>query len=411
VKRISLLIGSWVLIAAAPALVHADTCFECHQVFEDEDGPSHKIIRDIHHQKGLSCAACHGGDPELDDMDDVRKSKSYRGVPDYLDVPQFCARCHSDADYMHEHNPSLPVDQLDKYNISVHGERLFNKRDTKVANCVSCHTVHEIADAKLPYSSTHPLNLPATCGNCHADGEYMAEYDIPTDQLEKYVSSVHGTALFEKEDLSAPACNDCHGNHGAAPPGVNSLSAVCGLCHAIEAQLFVESPHDPAFEAFGYPMCEVCHGNHEIVSPTDRMIGLDGPGLCGNCHSVDDGTRAPATIDSIERSLSSLVSERDSAQGLLHEAVEKGMMTRDEEFLMKDVEQALIQTRTLIHKFQADTLVNRAQQGVDQAQQVQAQSTGLIDQYYFRRKGLAVATLIITILAIALYIKIRRLGT
>lgn len=410
-KRITVLIGTWALLAIAPTAVHADVCLECHQMIEEEDGPSHKIARDIHHQKGLGCSACHGGDPQLDDMDDVRKSKSYRGVPTHLEVPQFCARCHSDADYMHEHNPSLPVDQLDKYKTSVHGKQLFNERDTKVANCVSCHSVHEIADPKLPYSSTYPLNLPSTCGTCHADVEYMAEYSIPTDQLEQYAASVHGIALFEKEDLSAPACNDCHGNHGAAPPGVNSLSAVCGLCHAIEAQLFVESPHNAAFETFGYPMCEVCHGNHEIISPTDQMIGLEGPGLCGECHSSGDGTRAPATIDSILTSLSTLVRERDSAQLLLSEAVDKGMMTRDEEFLMKDVEQALIQTRTLIHKFQADTLVQRAQQGIEKAAQIQVQSATLIDQYYFRRKGLAIATLIITILAIALFIKIRRMGT
>jgi predicted CXXCH cytochrome family protein len=409
VKRVYISVFLGLLFTPLPALLHADMCLDCHQVFEEDDGPSHRIARDIHLQKGLSCAACHGGDPNLDDMDDVRQTKSYRGVPGHLEIPQFCARCHSDADYMHEHNPSLPVDQLEKYKTSVHGERLFNKRDEKVANCVSCHTVHEIADARLPYSSTYPLNLPQTCGHCHADEEYMSSYSIPTDQLSAYNQSVHGMALFEKEDLSAPACNDCHGNHGAAPPGVSSLSAVCGLCHAIEAQLFDKSPHRQAFAENDYPMCEVCHGNHEIISPSDDMIGLEDPGLCGDCHSRDDGTRAAVTIDSIEVSLNDLVRERDSAQGLLHEAVEKGMMTRDEEFLMKDVDQALIQTRTLIHKFQADTLAGRARQGIEMARQVQVQSAGLIDQYYFRRKGLAIATLIITILAIALYIKIRRL--
>ncbi|MFQ6007826.1 MAG: hypothetical protein ACE5K8_02640, partial [Candidatus Zixiibacteriota bacterium] len=183
-----------------------------------------------------------GGDPSLEDMDEVREVKNYRGVPSYLEVPAFCARCHSNPAYMHEYNPALPVDQLDKYKTSVHGKRLFGYRDTKVANCVSCHGVHDIGDARMPHSSTHPLNIVKTCSKCHADKAYMADYDIPTNQVVEYMQSVHGVALLERKDLGAPACNDCHGNHGAAPPGVSSLSAVCGNCHALEAELFNSSP-------------------------------------------------------------------------------------------------------------------------------------------------------------------------
>ena len=217
-----------------------NNCLNCHLDWEDEDGAAAKYTRDIHSQKGLGCAECHGGDPTMDDMDDVRDSKGYRGVPNHLEVPDFCARCHADAAYMHEHNPSLPVDQLAKYKTSIHGQRLFAGKDEKVANCISCHSVHEIGNGQMPYSSTHPANLPATCGKCHSDKDYMAEYNIPTDQLEKYISSVHGQALLERGDLGAPACNDCHGNHGAAPPGVTSLAAVCGV-DTVRTTLYVRT--------------------------------------------------------------------------------------------------------------------------------------------------------------------------
>jgi hypothetical protein len=181
----ALMIPLWSLSAA-------DNCLTCHQDFEDNSGPSHLISRDIHIQKGLSCADCHGGDPTLDDMDKVRQSSGWRGVPDHLKVPEFCARCHSDAAYMRNHNPSLPTDQLDKYKTSVHGQKLFGQRDAKVANCISCHSVHQIGDGKLPHSSTYPANVPATCGKCHADSSYMAEYGIPTKQLDDFKQSVHG---------------------------------------------------------------------------------------------------------------------------------------------------------------------------------------------------------------------------
>lgn len=386
-----------------------DNCLNCHLDWEDEDGVAAKSARDIHLQKGLGCADCHGGDPTLEDMDDVRASKGYRGVPDHFEVPDFCSRCHSDAAYMHEHNPSLPVDQLAKYKTSIHGRRLFVSRDKKVANCISCHTVHEIGDGHMPYSSTHPVNIPGTCGKCHGNPDYMAEYDIPTDQLVKYKSSVHGQALLERGDLGAPACNDCHGNHGAAPPGVKSLAAVCGVCHALEAELFAASPHAEAYLENDFPMCETCHSNHDIIEPYDNMIGTVGSAVCTNCHSVNDGTIGLSTANSILASISDLVDAHAEAKSHLDEAILKGMMTTNEEFLLKEVDQSLIQTRILIHTFNMDSVTPKAEEGIAKAEAIATNSAGLIDEYYFRRKGLGVASLIITFLAIMLYRKIRKI--
>ncbi len=401
-----------VLLLACPALMaQENNCVECHQSFEDEDdGPSYKIVRDIHSQRGLGCVDCHGGDATRDDMEEVRKVKGYRGVPAHLEVPNFCARCHSDASYMHEHNPALAVDQLDKYKTSVHGQRLFSKKDAKVAQCVSCHGVHDIGSAKMPHSATHPLNIPQTCGKCHADSAYMTGYGIETSQVDDYSQSVHGIALLQRKDLGAPACNDCHGNHGAAPPGVTSLSAVCGNCHAVEAELFDSSPHKAAFEENDYPMCETCHSNHKIVKPMDDWIGTVEPALCINCHSHDDGTRGFEIADGISTAITSLAAAHSEAQTVLHEAVDKGMMTTDEEFRLKEVSQVLIQTRTLVHAFDLDGVTDKAAEGLKKAREVKTNSTALIDEYYFRRKGLALATLLITIVIVALYVKIRRLS-
>ena len=59
----------------------------------------------------------------------------------------------------------------------------------------------------------------------------------------------------------------------AAPPGVSSLAAVCGVCHALEAELFAMSPHADAFLENDFPMCETCHSNHDIIKPIEHMIG------------------------------------------------------------------------------------------------------------------------------------------
>ena len=404
---LSLLIAA---LAVSTAMTQVDKCLECHQSFEDEtDGPSHKITRDVHFEKGMSCVDCHGGDRTLTDMDEVRRVKDYRGVPTHLEVPDFCARCHSDAVYMRNHNPALPTDQLAKYKTSVHGQRLFGNKDAKVANCVSCHGVHDINNAKLPHSSTNPLNLPGTCAHCHADAEYMAEYGIDTDQYADYVQSVHGKALLERKDLGAPACNDCHSNHGAAPPGVENLTFVCGNCHALQEALFEVSPHYPAFQQNDLPMCVTCHGNHLVEPPTDSLVGDHAPAYCINCHAEDDGTKGLATARGVAQALAAFVSARDSAETVLAEASRRGMMTTDEEFALKEVAQLLIQTRTQVHAFNLDSLAPKADEGIKKADQVRLSATALIDEYNFRRQGLALATVFMVLLIVGLYLRLRKI--
>ncbi len=138
--------------------------------------------------------------------------------------------------------------------------------------------MHGIRGPKSRASTVFAQNIPATCGHCHGDAEYMAGYKkedgtpLPTNQLEQYKKSVHGKALLEKGDLSAPACNDCHGNHAAMPPAVSSVSQVCRTCHVTNGTLFDGSKHKKAFEKHKWPECEKCHGKHDIEKPTDDLI-------------------------------------------------------------------------------------------------------------------------------------------
>jgi len=100
----------------------------------------------------------------------------------------------------------------------------------------------------------------------------MAPYGIPTDQYARYRRSVHAAALLERGDTAAPACNDCHGNHGAAPPGVLAVANVCGQCHGREAALFRASFKKELFDGLDVPECTVCHDNHAIEHPTPELF-------------------------------------------------------------------------------------------------------------------------------------------
>lgn len=398
------------LVMALPVGLMAGNCISCHSEWEEgDDAPSATFHFDVHSQAGLSCNDCHGGDPTLDDMDDVRASKGFRGVPSPTEIPEFCARCHSDPTYMVKHNPGLPVDQLDKYKTSVHGQRLFGQADTNVATCVSCHTAHKIEKADSPTSSIYAQNIPRTCAHCHANKEHMAGYGIPTDQYAKYVKSVHGIALLEKNDNAAPACNDCHGNHAATPPGVTSIQAVCGTCHALVADNFAKSPHEAAFREADLPQCETCHSKHLIVQPQIFWVGTSDSALCVECHSEDDGTTGYATAARIHGLLAGMRDAYAKAQEQLDAAEQKGMMVSDQHLALRDVNQAMIRAATALHTFNADSVAAVIDPGMKTAAEVDSAGVAKVHEYYFRRKGLGIATLLITILVVALFFKIRRL--
>ena len=133
---------------------------------------------------------------------------------------------------MRKYAPAQRVDQFELYQTSVHGKRLA-AGDAAVATCIDCHSVHDIRSVKEALSPVHPLRLPRPAPAATPIAQKMAKYKIPTNQFSEYRTSVHWEALSKRGDLSAPTCASCHGNHGAKPPQVESVSAVCGSCHVL----------------------------------------------------------------------------------------------------------------------------------------------------------------------------------
>jgi hypothetical protein len=276
---------------------------------------------DVHAQVGLSCHNCHGGnpDPKLAEdpgaMDPAYKPAPFVGKPARAAVPDFCGKCHSSAAFMKQYNPSARVDMVNEYRTSKHGQQLA-KGDTNVATCTDCHGVHGILRHTNPKSRVYPTHVAETCAACHSDAKRMAAYKddfgrpLPVDQYARWRGSVHANAMFAKGDITAPTCNTCHGNHGATPPGIESVSFVCGNCHAREAELFRKSPKHAGFQQHNtflaggtascsdchqgqsaevlttkrFSECIVCHSNHGITRPTVALLGNLPETPCAFCH-------------------------------------------------------------------------------------------------------------------------------
>lgn len=389
-------------------------CGQCHGAASTPWRGSHgltnvvdSLMAGVHGQAlreseaGPQCASCHG-------VHEIRRAADPRSPVNVLNVARTCATCHSDARYMRTFDPGVPVDQLQKYRTSEHGKRNA-AGDPRPATCVSCHSNHLVLKVKDPRSPVYAMRIPETCASCHSNAKTMAGYGIPTDQYENYRRSRHGVALLEHSDLNAPACNACHGNHAAIPPGSASVVAICGNCHQSNAEQFEKSPHRDVFARRNLPGCVVCHGNHRIESPSDQMVGLDPSGPCAKCHGESASDPAVPGIAALRAVLDSLHQGHAEADSLLDRAEQIGMDVADARYDLKGAQQAQVESRVAIHAFRLDALSEAARPGIAVVSAARQAAADAIEEYYFRRKGLAISTLIVTAMVVLLYLKIREI--
>jgi hypothetical protein len=409
-------------------------CIDCHgdpalTLDERLRAPVPLFQDDVHQGLGLGCHDCHGGDPSVGtgavDAADLAHAESagFRGVPDTTEIPAFCGRCHSDAGYMGRYAPGGRVDQEVQYAASVHGQRLA-EGDDRVAQCLSCHGrpadegdaqprahgILPVSDARAP---VYPTHVASTCGRCHADAELMRPYRIPTDQLALYEGSVHHRQLTVVEDLSAPTCNDCHGNHGARPPNVESLAFVCGSCHVRQAELFRASAMHEAFAMMELGECAVCHGTHGVAAPSDGMLvdasppAQDGVLSCSECHDAADDPARPAS-ESMHAAITGLAGELTAAEATVREAAEKGMPVMQADYVLATARDALIDSRVLIHGWDTEPVLEGTDRGLEAARKAGQLGTDAIADYFFRHRWLGLSLVGIGLVIVTLVLKIRQ---
>ena len=135
-----------------------DTCGMCHSAIAEQYRAS------VHGQalaRGVTqaplCTDCHG---EHKILKHTNAASTVNG-PHIRDT---CGSCHGDVRLTRKFG--LPSDRLVSFDSSFHGLAAKAGSQT-VANCASCHGVHNILPSSDPRSTINPKNLPKTCGQCH----------------------------------------------------------------------------------------------------------------------------------------------------------------------------------------------------------------------------------------------------
>jgi cytochrome b subunit of formate dehydrogenase/nitrate/TMAO reductase-like tetraheme cytochrome c subunit len=137
----------------------AETCGRCHRdVLEQYRGSIHGTSFAAGVTASATCTDCHGEHNILSPADTSAPTSARN-----LSV-QVCSPCHASVRLTRKFG--LRSDRFQSYSDSYHGlaERAGS---VEVANCASCHGVHDIKPSSDSTSRISKKNLAKTCGTCH----------------------------------------------------------------------------------------------------------------------------------------------------------------------------------------------------------------------------------------------------
>jgi cytochrome b subunit of formate dehydrogenase len=135
-----------------------ETCGMCHS---DIAGQFQTSVHGRALAKGVVqapvCTDCHG-------EHSIQKPSSSASLVNPNHIRETCGQCHGNVRLTRSFG--LPADRVVSFDASFHGLAAAAGSQS-VANCASCHGVHNILPSSDPRSTIHPGNLAATCGRCH----------------------------------------------------------------------------------------------------------------------------------------------------------------------------------------------------------------------------------------------------
>ena len=135
-----------------------DTCGMCHTAVAEQYRASvhgQALARGV--PEAPLCTDCHGEHK-------IIKPDNADSTVNAAHIRDTCGGCHGNVRLTRRFG--LPSDRLTSFDASYHGLAAKEGSQT-VANCASCHGVHNILPSSDPQSTINPKNLPRTCGKCH----------------------------------------------------------------------------------------------------------------------------------------------------------------------------------------------------------------------------------------------------
>ena len=134
------------------------TCAKCHANIEQQYAQSiHGEAIARGNWQAPVCTDCHG-------IHSIKAPQDASSSVASANVKNTCGACHGSVRLSKEFG--MPGGRVASYLASYHG-MAQNVGSKTVANCASCHGVHNILPSTDPRSTINHANLAKTCGQCH----------------------------------------------------------------------------------------------------------------------------------------------------------------------------------------------------------------------------------------------------
>ena len=154
-----------------------ETCAKCH------DSVKQEFVQSIHGQAlargnwaAPVCTDCHG-------IHSIKAPSDPKSAVASGNVGNTCAACHASVKLSAEFG--VPGGRVSSYLSSYHG-MASRVGSSTVANCASCHGVHNILPSSDPRSTINHANLAKTCGQCHPGAnEKFISFKVHSDGVTK----------------------------------------------------------------------------------------------------------------------------------------------------------------------------------------------------------------------------------
>lgn len=151
ITRRGWLAGTGLALALAGAGSASDSCVACHRSVAGVAYLEHNFTdwsKSVHAVSGVTCRACHGGDPAKDGKEaahaGIKPSANPASRVHYTRIPETCGTCHAQV--------------LAAFKTSKHYQEL--QTTGKGPNCVTCH-------GSMANHILEPRLMQMTCTLCH----------------------------------------------------------------------------------------------------------------------------------------------------------------------------------------------------------------------------------------------------
>ena len=134
------------------------TCAKCHlNIYIEYKESIHGVMFEKGNKDVPVCTNCHG-------EHNIRRPEDPLSTVSKGNTAFACSKCHSKVEIMKKYG--IETEQVETFKESFHGVASEFGSKT-VANCASCHGVHDIRPSTDQKSSINKANIPKTCGKCH----------------------------------------------------------------------------------------------------------------------------------------------------------------------------------------------------------------------------------------------------